>query len=61
MIQSVSHPNIIALEDLIQTPENLYFVLELAEGGELKKMIGKVERRKASRLCHFMFYICNFH
>ena len=31
----MSHPNIIRLEEVIQTEELLILVLELAEGGEL--------------------------
>ena len=49
----MSHPNIISLEDLIQTPEHLYIVLELAEGGELKKMIGKEELNESLARIYF--------
>ena len=35
LLQSVSHPNIIRLEEVIDSPEFLVLVLELAEGGEL--------------------------
>ena len=35
LLQSVSHPNIIRLEEVIHTSESLVLVLELAEGGEL--------------------------
>ena len=43
ILRSVSHPNIIGLETCISTQDHLYIVLELAEGGELTKMIGKDE------------------
>ena len=35
MLRSISHPCIISLEDVIDTDDHLYIVLELAEGGEL--------------------------
>ncbi|WBW75440.1 MAPK-activated protein kinase Srk1 [Schizosaccharomyces osmophilus] len=35
LMRRVQHPNIIQLLDFIQTPENFFLVLELAEGGEL--------------------------
>ena len=35
ILQSVNHPCIINLEDLIDTPNFLFIVLELAEGREL--------------------------
>ena len=42
ILQSVSHPNIINLEDVIDTKDFLFIILELAEGGELfDKIIDK--------------------
>ncbi len=35
ILQKVKHPNIISLYEMIETPSRLYFVLELASGGEL--------------------------
>eukprot|EP01006_Ploeotia_vitrea_P046185 TRINITY_DN67003_c7_g1_i1.p1 TRINITY_DN67003_c7_g1~~TRINITY_DN67003_c7_g1_i1.p1 ORF type:complete len:497 (+),score=60.51 TRINITY_DN67003_c7_g1_i1:26-1492(+) len=35
ILQKVSHPNIINMLDCFQDEENIYFVLEFAEGGEL--------------------------
>ena len=35
LLESVSHPNIIRLEEVMDSPEFLVLVLELAEGGEL--------------------------
>ena len=49
----MSHPNIISLEDIIHTPEHLYIVLELAEGGELKKMISKEEVNESLAKTYF--------
>ena len=42
ILQSVDHPNVIKLEDFIDTADYLFIVLELAEGGELfDKIIAK--------------------
>lgn len=35
ILKSVSHPNIIGIEDVYDTDSNLYIVLELVSGGEL--------------------------
>ncbi|XP_069940898.1 myosin light chain kinase A isoform X3 [Cherax quadricarinatus] len=35
LLQSVDHPCIISLKDVIDTPEKIYIIMELAEGGEL--------------------------
>jgi calcium/calmodulin-dependent protein kinase I len=35
ILQRIKHPNIIALEEVIDTPQKLYLVLELVTGGEL--------------------------
>jgi len=35
ILKKVSHPNIVCLKDLIETPNNLYLIMELVEGGEL--------------------------
>ena len=35
LLESVSHPNIIRLEEVMDSPDFLVLVLELAEGGEL--------------------------
>ncbi|KAG7165109.1 serine/threonine-protein kinase Chk2-like isoform X2 [Homarus americanus] len=35
LLQSVDHPCIIRLQDVIETPEKMYIIMELAEGGEL--------------------------
>ena len=49
----MNHPNIISLEDIIHTPEHLYIVLELAEGGELKKMVGREEMNESLAKTYF--------
>ena len=48
ILQQVNHPCVIRLEDVIDTPEFLYIVLELAEGGELfEKIIEKTKFNEA--------------
>ena len=42
LLESVSHPNIIRLEEVIDSPEFLVLILELAEGGELWDQMIKV-------------------
>ena len=41
ILQLVNHPCIISLEDVIDTPNFLFIVLELAEGGELLEKINE--------------------
>ena len=44
ILQSVNHPSVIKLEDVIDTTDYLFIVLELAEGGELfDKIIEKTK------------------
>jgi len=54
ILQSVSHPNIINLEDVIDTKDFLYIILELAEGGELfDKIIEKSRLNEAEAKLYF--------
>jgi len=54
ILQSVSHPCIINLEDVIDTPNFLFIVLELAEGGELfDKIIEKTKLNENEAKLHF--------
>ena len=54
ILQSVSHPNVINLVDVIDTPDYLYIVLELAEGGELfDKIIEKTRFNESEAKLHF--------
>ena len=41
LLESLNHPNIIRLEEVIDSPEFLVLVLELAEGGELRDQMIK--------------------
>ena len=52
LLRAVDHPCIIRLEEVIDSPENVFIVLELAQGGELfdkivNKMNGKFDEREA--------------
>lgn len=54
ILQTVNHPCVIALEDVIETKDNLFIVLELAEGGELfDKIIEKTKFNDAEAKLHF--------
>ena len=54
ILQSVSHPCVIDLEDVIDTPDYLYIVLELAEGGELfDKIIERTRLNETEAKLHF--------
>ena len=54
ILQAVNLPCIINLEDMIDTPNFLFNVVELAEGGELMdKIIKKTKLNKAEAKQHF--------
>ena len=54
ILQSVSHPCVINLEDVIDTPDYLFIVLELAEGGELfDKIIERTRLNETEAKIHF--------
>jgi serine/threonine-protein kinase Chk2 len=54
ILQSIDHPCIIRLEDIMETDDHLYIVLELAEGGELfDKIIEKTKFNEMEAKLHF--------
>ena len=54
ILQSVSHPNVINLVDVIYTLDYSYIVLELAKGGELlDKIIKKTRFNETEAKLHF--------
>ena len=54
ILQEVSHPNIINLEDVIDTKDYFYIILELAEGGELfDKIIEKSRLNETEAKLYF--------
>ncbi len=54
LLQRVDHPCIIRLEDVVETLDRLYIVLELADGGELfDKIIAKTRLQEQEAKLHF--------
>ena len=54
ILQSVNHPCVINLEDVIESSDYLFIVLELAEGGELfDKIIEKTKLNESEAQLHF--------
>ena len=54
IFQLVNHPCIISLEDVINTPNFLFIVLELPEGADLfDKIIEKTKLNEAEATLHF--------
>ena len=54
ILQLVNHPCIISLEDVIDTPNFLFIVLELPEGADLfDKIIEKTKLKEAEAKLHF--------
>eukprot|EP00731_Ephydatia_muelleri_P029820 Em0021g343a len=41
VLKRVSHPHIIKLEEVLDTPKKMYLVMELCQGGELNDMLKK--------------------
>ena len=53
ILETVSHPNIVELREIIYTKENIYLIMEYASGGELFEYIvgrTKLSERKSSIL-----------
>ena len=59
ILQSVSHPCVINLEDVIDTSEYLFIVLELAEGGELFDKIIEKTKMNESEAKEYFFQIAS--
>ncbi len=54
LLRKIDHPCIIRLEDVVETPDVLYIVLELADGGELfDKIIAKTKFQEGEAKLHF--------
>ena len=54
ILQSVNHPSVIKLEDVIDTAEYFFIVLELAEGRDLfDKIIEKTRLDETAAKLHF--------
>ncbi|XP_059094775.1 myosin light chain kinase A-like [Tigriopus californicus] len=54
MLRAIEHPCVIRLEDAIETPDTLYIILELADGGELfDKIIEKTRFQENEAKLYF--------
>lgn len=63
ILKSVNHPCIIGVEEIIDTPENLFIVLELIEGGELFDRVistGQLKEENAKLLFYQMANAVNY-
>ena len=52
-MKMVRHPNIIQLYEIIETPKQLYLIMEYASGGELFDYIVKYTKLKEEEACKF--------
>ena len=53
ILKMIRHPNIVQLYEIIETPRQLYLIMEYASGGELFEYIVKSQRVKESESCRF--------
>lgn len=53
ILKLIRHPNIIQLYEIIETPKQLYFIMEYASGGELFDYIVEHTRLEESEACKF--------
>jgi 5'-AMP-activated protein kinase catalytic alpha subunit len=53
IMQEVSHPHIVQMYEVLQTPRDLHLVLEFASGGELFKYISTHHRVRETEACRF--------
>jgi 5'-AMP-activated protein kinase catalytic alpha subunit len=57
ILKMIRHPNIIQLYEIIETPKQLYLIMEYASGGELFDFIVKSQRVKEPLACRFFHQI----
>jgi 5'-AMP-activated protein kinase, catalytic alpha subunit len=55
----VRHPNIIQLYEIIETPKQLFLVMEYVSEGELFELILKKKRLKEAEACEFLRQLLN--
>mmetsp|Transcript_8755 Transcript_8755/g.17088 ORF Transcript_8755/g.17088 Transcript_8755/m.17088 type:complete len:440 (+) Transcript_8755:26-1345(+) len=53
IMQEISHPHIVQMYEVLETPRDLFLVLEFASGGELFKYISTHQRVRESEACKF--------
>ena len=53
ILKLIRHPNIIQLFEIIETPNQLYLIMEYASGGELFDYIVKCTRIEEKEACKF--------
>ncbi|KAK3533825.1 hypothetical protein QTP70_032167 [Hemibagrus guttatus] len=54
ILKQVNHKHIIHLEEVFETPERMYLVVDLCEGGELKKLLQKNKRFSEEETKHII-------
>eukprot|EP00759_Apiculatamorpha_spiralis_P046331 PhF_6_TR42779/c1_g1_i1/m.64720 len=66
IMKSLQHENVVKLYDVLQTPNNIYLIVELVKGGELLDVIDKEGKLTEDRARHFfqqlicaLFYVHN--
>lgn len=53
ILKLIRHPNIIQLYEIIETPKQLYLIMEYASGGELFDYIVQNSRLEEKEACKF--------
>ncbi|XP_049321353.1 serine/threonine-protein kinase 33 isoform X2 [Astyanax mexicanus] len=54
ILKQVNHAHIIHLEEVFETPKKMYLVMELCEGGELKRLLRKNKRFSEEETRHII-------
>lgn len=53
ILKSLSHPNILRLLEVIDTPKRIYLVTEYVPNCELRKYVGQQKRLNESEACKY--------
>jgi 5'-AMP-activated protein kinase catalytic alpha subunit len=53
IMQEISHPHIVQMYEVLETPRDVFIVLEFASGGELFKYISTHQRVREAEACRF--------
>lgn len=57
MLQKLSHPNIMHVQELLESDENYYIVTELLHGGELFERLLEVKNYNESKAAHIIYQV----